>query len=156
MPLVSTKMFSLLFWHKILIPNVKCYCHELGLCMSQHTGSHKNGLNLLGEKNLNESHWPMHQIRLLEYLNENTKRIYEIGLKVKKLKDVKHIYHWYLFATSFSLFQQKHVLHCKNINILISRRFNDFNNVLIILQIRDSVKGHRKFIVTMIFPLISK
>ena len=34
--------------------------------MSQHTGSHKNSLNLLGEKYLNESHWPMHQIRLLE------------------------------------------------------------------------------------------
>ena len=27
--------------------------------MSQHTGSHKNSLNLLGEKCLNESHWPM-------------------------------------------------------------------------------------------------
>ena len=34
--------------------------------MSQHTGSHKNSLNLLGEKYLNESHWPMHRIRLLE------------------------------------------------------------------------------------------
>ena len=57
--------FSLLFWHKILIPNLKCYCHE-GLCMSQHTGSHKNSINLLGEKYLNGSHWPMRQIRLLE------------------------------------------------------------------------------------------
>ena len=28
--------------------------------------SHKNSLNLLGEKYLNESHWPMHRIRLLE------------------------------------------------------------------------------------------
>ena len=66
MPLVSVKStFSLLFWHKILIPSFKCYCHE-GLCMSQHTGSHKNGLNLLGEKYLNESHWRMHRIRLLE------------------------------------------------------------------------------------------
>ena len=34
--------------------------------MSQHTGSHKNSLNLLGEKYLNESHWPMHRIWLLE------------------------------------------------------------------------------------------
>ena len=34
--------------------------------MSQHTGSHENSLNLLGEKYLNESHWPMHRIRLLE------------------------------------------------------------------------------------------
>ena len=34
--------------------------------MSQHTGSHKNSLNLIGEKYLNESHWPMHRIRLLE------------------------------------------------------------------------------------------
>ena len=33
--------------------------------MSQHTGSHKNSLNLLGEKYL-KSHWPMHRIRLLE------------------------------------------------------------------------------------------
>ena len=49
----------------ILIPNIKCYCHE-GLCMSQHTGSHKNSLNLLGEKYLNEPHWPMRRIRLLE------------------------------------------------------------------------------------------
>ena len=54
-----------LFWHKILIPNFKRYCYE-GLCMSQHTGSHKNSLNLLGEKYLNESRWPMHRIRLLE------------------------------------------------------------------------------------------
>ena len=38
-----------------LIPNFKRYCHE-GLCMSPHTGSHKNSLNLLGEKYLNESH----------------------------------------------------------------------------------------------------
>ena len=30
--------------------------------MSQHTGSHKNSLNLLGEKYLNESHWPMRPI----------------------------------------------------------------------------------------------
>ena len=34
--------------------------------MSQHTGSHKSSLNLLGEKYLNESHWPMRRIRLLE------------------------------------------------------------------------------------------
>ena len=34
--------------------------------MSQHTGSHKVSLNLLGEKYLNESHWPMRRIRLLE------------------------------------------------------------------------------------------
>ena len=34
--------------------------------MSQHTGSHKNSLNLLGEKYLNQSHWPTHRIRLLE------------------------------------------------------------------------------------------
>ena len=136
-PLVSVKStLSLLFWHKILIPNFKCYCHEglcmsrsvhvaerlalptldhgvagsnpTGgeilpkpkwrfiaqnrscspfhclemteillkgcktlthpsiLCMSQHTGSHKNSLSWLGEKYLNESHWPMRRIRLLE------------------------------------------------------------------------------------------
>ena len=34
--------------------------------MSQHTGSHKNSLNLPGEKYLNVSHWPMRRIRLLE------------------------------------------------------------------------------------------
>ena len=34
--------------------------------MSHHTGSHKNSLNLLGKKYLNESYWPMHRIRLLE------------------------------------------------------------------------------------------
>ena len=34
--------------------------------MSQHTGSHKNSLNLLAEKYLNKSHWPMHRIRPLE------------------------------------------------------------------------------------------
>ena len=56
MPLVSVKStFTLLFWNKILIPNFKHYCHER-LCMSQHTGSHKNSLNLLGEQYLNESH----------------------------------------------------------------------------------------------------
>ena len=66
-PLISVKStFTLLFWHKILIPNFKRYCHE-GLCMSQHTGSHKNSLTLLGEKYMNESQWPMHRIRLLEY-----------------------------------------------------------------------------------------
>ena len=65
MPLISVKSaFSLLFLHKILISNFKCYCGE-GLCMSQHTGSHKNSLNLLDEIYLNESHWPMRRIRLL-------------------------------------------------------------------------------------------
>ena len=39
--------------------------------MSQHTGLHKNSLNLLGEKYLNESHWPMRRIRLLECNNNN-------------------------------------------------------------------------------------
>ena len=34
--------------------------------MSQHTGSHNNSLNLLGEKYLNELHWSMHRIMLLE------------------------------------------------------------------------------------------
>ena len=63
--LISVKSaFSLLFLHKILIPNFKCYCEE-GLCMSQHTGSHKNSLNLHDEKYLNESHWPMRRIRIL-------------------------------------------------------------------------------------------
>ena len=56
---------TLLFWHKILITNFKRYFPK-GLCMSQHTGSHKNSLNLLGEKYLNKSHWPMGRIRLLE------------------------------------------------------------------------------------------
>ena len=49
-PLISVKStFSLLFLHKILIPNFKCYCDE-GLCMSQHIGAHENSLNLLDEK----------------------------------------------------------------------------------------------------------
>ena len=46
--------------------------------MPQHTGSlifyfysHKNSLNLLGEKCLDESHWPMRRIRLLECNNNN-------------------------------------------------------------------------------------
>ena len=34
--------------------------------MSQHTGSHKNSLNYICENYLNESHWPMCRIRLLE------------------------------------------------------------------------------------------
>ena len=34
--------------------------------MSQHIGSHKNTLNLLGEKYLNASHWLMCRIRQLE------------------------------------------------------------------------------------------
>ena len=38
--------------------------------MSQHTGSHKNSLNLLSEKYLNESHWPMCRIRLLECMHK--------------------------------------------------------------------------------------
>ena len=42
--------------------------------MSQHTGSHKNSLNLLGEKYLNESHWPMRRIRLLECKVETVQR----------------------------------------------------------------------------------
>ena len=44
--------------------------------MSQHTSSHKNSLNLLGEKYLNESHWPMRRIRLLECkeMSEKTKQ----------------------------------------------------------------------------------
>ena len=33
--------------------------------------SHKNSLNLLGEKYLNESNWPMRRIRLLECNNNN-------------------------------------------------------------------------------------
>ena len=37
--------------------------------MTQHTGSHKNSLNLLGENYLNESHWPMRRIRLLECIH---------------------------------------------------------------------------------------
>ena len=39
--------------------------------MSQQQGSHKNSLNLLGEKYLNESHWPMRRIRLLECMIRN-------------------------------------------------------------------------------------
>ena len=35
--------------------------------------SHKNSLNLLGEKCLNESHWPMRRIRLLEFNNNNNR-----------------------------------------------------------------------------------
>ena len=43
--------------------------------MSQHTGSYKNSLNLLGEKYLNESHWPMHRIRLLDALIRDRMRV---------------------------------------------------------------------------------
>ena len=46
----------------------------------------------------------MHELERAMYLNENTKRIFEIGSKVKTLWDVKHVYSWYLFVTSFSLF----------------------------------------------------
>ena len=54
--------------------------------MSQHTGSlifyfysHKYSLNLLDEKFLNESHWPMRRIRLLECNNNNNRsNIYSI------------------------------------------------------------------------------
>ena len=98
----------------------------------------------------------MHELERAMYLNENTKTIFEIGSKVKKLWDVKHVYRWYLFVTSFSLLWQKHVLHCKNINLLISKRLNGLNNMLVILQICDSIKRYHKFIVTMIFPFISK
>ena len=38
--------------------------------MSQHTGSHKKKLNLLGEKYLNESHWSMRRIRLFQCIND--------------------------------------------------------------------------------------
>ena len=57
--------FSEINVYLIILTNFKRYRHE-GLCMSQHTGSYENSLNLLGEKCLNESHWPMHRIRLLE------------------------------------------------------------------------------------------
>ena len=43
--------------------------------MSQHTGSHKSSLNLLGEKYLNESHWLMHRIRLLECMLQTSKKL---------------------------------------------------------------------------------
>ena len=39
--------------------------------MSQHTGSQRNSLNLLGEKYLSESHWPMRRIRLLECISSS-------------------------------------------------------------------------------------
>ena len=70
---------------QFLIPSFKCYCHE-GLCMSQHTGSHKNSLNLLGEKYLNESHWPMRRIRLLECSTQkpNTLRTYMFTMVADK------------------------------------------------------------------------
>ena len=51
--------------------------------MSQHTGSHKNSLNLLGEKYLNESHWPMRRIRLLECIN--------LLITTNSLKSVSHL-----------------------------------------------------------------
>ena len=95
MPLVSVKSsFSLIFWHKILIPNFKRYCHE-GLCMSQHTGSHKNSLNLLGETYLNESHWPMQRIRLLEC------RAYFIELHQHSKCTVLVVKHHYFHLSSF-------------------------------------------------------
>ena len=65
-----------------------------------------------------------------------------------------------LYTVGISLqhlyFDKKHVLHCTNINILMSTPINGFNDVLIILQICDNVKGHHKFIVSTLFPLISK
>ena len=36
----------------------------------------------------------MHLMERAMYLNENIKRIFEIGSKVKKLWDVKHVYRW--------------------------------------------------------------
>ena len=51
--------------------------------MSQHTGSYKNSLNLLGEKYLNESHWLMRRIRLLECIDEHVKAIEYFLLKTK-------------------------------------------------------------------------
>ena len=48
--------------------------------MSQHTGSHKNSLNLLGEKYLNESHWPMCQIRI-ECTTHQPMRVFEISFR---------------------------------------------------------------------------
>ena len=38
----------------------------------------------------------MHELERAMYLNENTKRIFEIGSKVKKLWDAKHVYRWSL------------------------------------------------------------
>ena len=93
MPLVSVKSTStLLFWHKILIPNFKRYCHE-GLCMSQHTGSHENSLNLLGEKYLNESHWQMNRIRLVGHISSN----YHQHSK----RTVLFVKHHYFYLSSF-------------------------------------------------------
>ena len=46
----------------------------------------------------------MHELEIAMHLNENTKRIFEIGSKVKKLWDVKYGYRWYLLVTPFSLF----------------------------------------------------
>ena len=51
--------------------------------MSQHTGSRKNSLNLLGEKYLNESHWPMRRIRLLE-CNSSEKSLFAGIIKIYK------------------------------------------------------------------------
>ena len=44
--------------------------------MSQHKDSHKNSLNFLGEKYLNDSHWPMGRIKLLEYIISHAKKFY--------------------------------------------------------------------------------
>ena len=41
----------------------------------------------------------MHELERAMYLNENTKRIFEIGSKVKMLWDVKDVHRWYLFVT---------------------------------------------------------
>ena len=51
--------------------------------MSQHTGSHKNSLNLFGEKYLNESHWPMRRIRLLECTKPKRQVVNQIWLTLK-------------------------------------------------------------------------
>ena len=62
--------------------------------MSQHTGSHKNSLNLLGGKYLNESHWPMHRIRLLECIQIQHHLVYLSHL----------IFHYVGYFLSFYLY----------------------------------------------------
>ena len=65
--------------------------------MSQHTGSHKNSLNLLDEKYLNESYWPMHRIRLLEcrayciYANRYETGFFKVSMSTENIIHVRCI-----------------------------------------------------------------
>ena len=90
--------------------------------MSQHTGSHKHSLNLLGEKYLKESNWPMHRIRLLEC------RAYFIELpSTFKM-------HSFVRKTSFKLVQETAV------KLLINSSLYSMQNYFILQAFQASTK----------------